>query len=98
MAAGGEPAAGSRPSRSVPFQGDRDPCRERMKYTKYVVKVSRIGAPCAEYVQRIDRKPIQTTLERNLALLMGRVTAMEVFESLEKSRWTPEMVAVQVNG
>jgi hypothetical protein len=69
-----------------------------MKYTKFVVKVSRIGAPCAEYVQRIDRKPIQTTLVRNLALLMGRVTAMEVLESLKKTRWSPEMVAVQVNG
>jgi hypothetical protein len=69
-----------------------------MKYTKFVVKVSRIGAPCAEYVQWIDRKPIQTTLVRNLALLMGRVTAMEVLESFKKTRWSPEMVAVQVNG
>jgi len=69
-----------------------------MKYTKFIVKVSRIGAPCAEYVQRLDRKPIQTTLERNLALLMGRVTAMEVLESFRKSKCTPEMVAVQVNG
>lgn len=69
-----------------------------MQYTKFVVKVSRIGAPCAEYVQRIDRKPIQTTLERKLALLMGKVTAMEVLKSLEKSRWTPEMVTIQVNG
>ncbi len=69
-----------------------------MKYTKFVVKVNRLGAPCAEYVQRIDRKPFQTTLERNLALLMGRVTALEVLKSLERSKWTPEMVAVQVNG
>ncbi len=69
-----------------------------MKYTKFVVKVSRIGAPCAEYVQRIDRKPIQTTNERNHALLMGKVTAMEVLESFNKSRWTSEMVSVQVNG
>ena len=69
-----------------------------MKYTKFVVKVSRVGAPCAEYVQRIDRKPVQTTLARNLALLMGKVTAMEVLESFKRSRWTPEMVAVQVNG
>ena len=69
-----------------------------MKHTKFVVKVSRIGAPCAEYVHRIDRKPIQITLERNLALLMGRVTAMEVLESFKKSRCTPEIVAVQVNG
>ena len=69
-----------------------------MRYTKFVVKVSRIGAPCAEYVQRIDRKPIQTTNERHQALLMGKVTAMEVLESFKKSRWTPEMVSVQVNG
>jgi hypothetical protein len=69
-----------------------------MKYTKFVVKVSRIGAPCAEYVHRIDRKPIETTLERNLALLMGRVTAMEVLESFKKSKCTPELVAVQING
>jgi len=57
-----------------------------------------LNATCAEYVQRIDRKPVQTTLERNLALLTGKVTAMEVLESFNKSRWTPEMVAVQVNG
>jgi hypothetical protein len=69
-----------------------------MKYTKFVVKVSRIGAPCAEYVQRIDRKPVQTTLERNQALLMGKVIAIEVLETFKKSRWTPEMVAVEVNG
>lgn len=69
-----------------------------MKYTKFVVKVSRIGTPGVEYVHRIDRKPVQTTLERNLALLMGRVTAMEVLESFKKSRCTPEIIAVQVNG
>ena len=69
-----------------------------MKYTKFVVKVSRIGAPCAEYVQRIDRKPVQTTLERNQALLMGKVIAIKVLETFKKSRWTPEMVAVEVNG
>lgn len=69
-----------------------------MKYTKYVVKMSRIGTPCFKYVQRIDRKPIQTTLVRNLALLMGRVTATEVLESFKNSKWTSEMVAIQVNG
>ena len=69
-----------------------------MQYTKFVVKVSRLGAPCAEYIQRIDRKPIQTTIERKRALLMGKVTAMEVLKSLGNSRWSPEMVAVQVKG
>jgi hypothetical protein len=67
-----------------------------MQHTKFVVKVSRTGS-CAEYVLRIDRKPIQTTVERNLALLMGRITATEVLDSLQKSRWTPEMIAIQVN-
>lgn len=83
---------------SRPVSGDRDTRRGHMKYTKFAVKLSRIGAPCAEYVQRIDRKPIQTTRERNLALLMGKIAAMEVLESLEKTRWSAEMVAVQVNG
>jgi hypothetical protein len=69
-----------------------------MKHTKFLVQVSRVGAPGAQYVQRIDRKPIQTTLERNLAMLMGRVMAMEVLESFKKSRWTPQIVAVHLNG
>lgn len=69
-----------------------------MQYTKFIVRVSRLGATSAEYVQRIDRKPVQTTVERNSALLMGRVTAMEVLESFRRSKCTPEMVAVQVNG
>jgi hypothetical protein len=29
---------------------------------------------------------------------MGKMIATEVLESLEKTRWTPEIVAVQVNG
>jgi hypothetical protein len=68
---------------------------ERMQHTKFIVKVSRVGAPCAEYVQRMDRKPLQTTPERKLALPMGKIIAMEVLKSLEKSRWSPEMVAVE---
>lgn len=68
-----------------------------MKHTKFVVKVTHTGAPRIEYVQRIDRKPIQTTVEPNLALLMGRVIAMEVLESFKRSKWTSEMVAVQVD-
>ncbi len=43
-----------------------------MKSTKFLVKVIR-GARAAEYVQRIDRSPIQTTIKRNLALVMGRL-------------------------
>ena len=32
-----------------------------MKNTKFVVKVNRGGTRAPEYVQRIDRTPIQTT-------------------------------------
>lgn len=66
-----------------------------MNNTKFVVKVNRGGTRGAEYVQRIDRKPVQTTIQRNLALVMGKFTAQDVVKSLGKSRWSPEVVAVQ---
>jgi hypothetical protein len=43
-----------------------------MKNTKFVVRVSRVGAHAAEYVERIDRTPIETTTNRKLALVTGR--------------------------
>ena len=46
-----------------------------MKNTKFVVKVNRVGNLVPQYVQRIDRTPIQTTTNRKLALIMGRFTA-----------------------
>ncbi len=67
-----------------------------MKNTKFAVKVNRGGARGAEYLQRVDRKPVQTTRQRNLALLMGKFTAQDFVKSLGKSRWNPELVAVQV--
>ena len=42
-----------------------------MKNTKFVVKVNRGGTHAAEYVQRVDLTPIQTTPNRKLALIMG---------------------------
>ena len=41
-----------------------------MKNTKFLVKVNRSGTRAPEYVQRIDRTPIQTTTDRKLALVM----------------------------
>ena len=38
-----------------------------MKCIKFVVKVKRNGTHTTEYVQRIDRTPIQTTADRKLA-------------------------------
>jgi hypothetical protein len=68
-----------------------------MKNTKFVVKVNRGGTLKPEYVQRIDRMPIQLTSDRKLALMMGRFTAEDAAQSLQNSRCTPELVSVQVN-
>jgi hypothetical protein len=67
-----------------------------MKNTKFVVKVVR-GTRAAEYVRRIDASPVQTTLKRNLALVMGKLTAEDVVNSLGTSRCIPELVPVQVS-
>ena len=66
-----------------------------MKNTKFVVKVVQ-GTRAAQYVQRIDRSPVQTTLKRNLALVMGKFTAEDVVNSLGNSRWIAELVPVRV--
>ena len=68
-----------------------------MKNTKFVVKVNRGGTHALEYVQRIDRTPIQTTTNRKLALVMGRFTAEDAVKSIQTSRCSPELVSVQVH-
>ena len=67
-----------------------------MKLTKFVVKLNRAGTRVPQYVQRIDRTPIQTTTDRKLALLMGRFTAEDAVKSVQNSRCIPELVSVQV--
>ena len=67
-----------------------------MKNTKFIVKVNRGGTHVLEYVRRIDRTPIQTTINRKLALVMGRFTAEDAVKSLQNSRCTLELVSVQV--
>ena len=68
-----------------------------MKNTKFVVRVNRGGPHATEYVQRIDRTPIRTTLDRKLALVMGRFTAEDAVKSIQNSRCTSELVSVQVS-
>jgi hypothetical protein len=68
-----------------------------MRNTKVIVKVNRGGTLKPEYVQRIDRTPIQMTSDRELALLMGRLTAEDAVKSIETSRCSPELVSVQVS-
>ena len=68
-----------------------------MMNTKFVVKVNRGVTRAVEYVQRIDRTPIQTTTSRKLALVMGKFTAEGAVKSIQNSRCSPEIVPVQVN-
>lgn len=68
-----------------------------MQNTKFVVKVNRGGTHAPEYVQWIDRTPIQTTTKRKLALVMGRFTAEDAVKSLQNSRCSPELVSVQIS-
>jgi hypothetical protein len=70
--------------------------RNTMKNTKFLVKVNRSGTRAPEYVQRIDRTPIQTTTDRKLALAMGRFTAEDAVKSIQNSRCNPELISVQV--
>ena len=67
-----------------------------MKTTKFVVKVNRGGTHVPEYVRRIDRSPIETTPNCELALVMGRFTAEDAAKSIHNSRWSTELVSVQV--
>jgi hypothetical protein len=67
-----------------------------MANTKFVVKVDRGGTRAPEYVERIDRSPIRMTLNRKLALVMGKFTAEDAAKSIQNSRRIPELVSVQV--
>ena len=64
-----------------------------MKHTKFVVKVNRNGAR----VQRINKMPIETTTNRKLALVMGKLTAEDAVKSIQTSARRPELVSVQVS-
>lgn len=63
--------------------------------TKFLVKVTS-GNSAAQYVQRTDKSPIQMTTNRKLALIMGKLTAQDAVESLQRARRCPELVSVQV--
>ncbi len=67
-----------------------------MTNTKFLVKLNRGGS--FVFVQRLDRIPVQTTSNRKVALLMGRLTAEDTIKSLQNSRCIPELVPVLVNG
>ena len=68
-----------------------------MQNTMFVVKVNRRGTRAPEYVRRIDRTPVQTTTNPELALLMGKFTAEDAVKSIQNSRCSPELIPVQVS-
>jgi hypothetical protein len=65
-----------------------------MKTIKFLVKVNRGGVRIPEYVRRIDRTPIEMTIDRRQALLMGRFTAEDAVKSIQTSRRRAELVYV----
>lgn len=65
--------------------------------TKFLVKVTRSGSGAPQYVQRTDKSPMQMTTNRKLALIMGKLTAQDAVESLQRARCTPELVSVLVS-
>jgi len=67
-----------------------------MKNIKFVVRVNRVGAHAAQYVRRIDRTPVEMTIHRKLALMMGRFTAEDALKSIQTARCNPELVSVEV--
>jgi hypothetical protein len=67
-----------------------------MKTTKFLVKVNRGGVRVPEYVQRIDRTPVEMTTNRKLALMMGKFTAEDTIKSIHTSKCSPELVPVEV--
>jgi hypothetical protein len=68
-----------------------------MTNIKFVIKVSHGGSRAPNYVERIDRIPVQMTTNRKLALMMGKLTAEDTVKTMQNSRCVPELVAVMVN-
>ena len=68
-----------------------------MKKIKFVVKVNRSGFRVPEYVQRIDRTPVQMTTNRKRALVMGKFAAEDVVKSIQTLQCIPELASVEVS-
>jgi hypothetical protein len=68
-----------------------------MKTIKFVVKVNRSGLRVPEYVQRIDRTPVQMTTNRKRALVMGRLTAEDVVKSIQTLQCIPALASVEIS-
>lgn len=66
-----------------------------MKNTKFIVKLTRVGAHGPQYLVQIG-KSVKTTSERSLALVMGKYTAQDAIDSIESARCTGELIAIKI--
>ena len=67
-----------------------------MTNIKFLVRVSRGATRAPAYVERIDRNPVQMTIDRKRAQIMGKLTAEDAVKSIQHSGCSPELVPVLV--
>ena len=69
---------------------------ENMTNIKFVVRVTRKTRPTS-YVQCVDRTSFRMTTNRNLALMMGKLTAEDAAKTIENAQIRTELVPVEEN-
>jgi hypothetical protein len=66
-----------------------------LKNTKFIVKLTRVGAHGSQYLLQMD-KSVKTTSERSLALVMGKYTAQDAIDSIQSARCVGELIPVKI--
>ena len=68
-----------------------------MQNTKFLVKLTRIGAHGPQYLLEISKSAIKTTSERKLALRMGKYTAQDAIDCIQSARCVAELVPIKIS-
>jgi hypothetical protein len=68
-----------------------------MQNTKFLVKLTRVGAHRPLYLREIGKSAIKTTSERKLALLMGKYTAQDAIDCIQSVRCVAELVPIKIS-
>lgn len=66
-----------------------------MKNTKFIVKLTRVGAHSPQYLVQMG-KSVKTTSERSLALVMGKYTAQDAIDSIQSARCIAELIPIKI--
>jgi hypothetical protein len=66
-----------------------------LKNTKFIVKLTRVGAHGPQYLLQMD-KSVKTTSERSLALVMGKYTAQDAIDSIQSAGCIGELIPVKI--